>query len=77
MAKEMFEILQKTYRNINQKYIAMNKSQNLKMMKDFNSFWAKFQVLASKLNHNKSMLITELKYKLTLLCFQAMPGGVS
>ena len=47
------------------------------MTKDFNSFWAEFQVLASELNHNKSTLITKLKYKLTLLLSWAMTGGVS
>ena len=47
------------------------------MTKDFNSFWAKFQVLASELDHNKSTLITELKYKLIPLLFWAMADGVS
>ena len=35
------------------------------MTKDFNSFWVKFQVLAYKLDHNESTLISELKFKLT------------
>ena len=46
-------------------------------MKDFNSFWAKFQVLASELDHNEATLISELKYKLTPSLSQAMAGGVS
>ena len=75
--KKMFEVLQKAYGNVNQKHTAMNKFQDLKMTKDFNGFWAKFQVLASELDYNKSMLITELKYKLTLLLSRAMADGVS
>ena len=47
------------------------------MTKDFNSFWAEFQVLASELDHNKATLVNELKYKLTSLLFRAMTGGVS
>ena len=47
------------------------------MTKDFNSFWAEFQVLASELDHNKSILISELKFKLTSLLFRAMAGDVS
>ena len=67
IAKEMFEILQKIYGDVNQAYTAMNKFQNLKMTKDFNSFWVKFQVLTSKLDHNEATFISKLKYKLTLL----------
>ena len=44
MAEEMFEVLQKAYGNVNQKHTAMNKFWDLKMIKDFNSFWVKFQV---------------------------------
>ena len=77
MAEKMFEVLQKAYGDVNQKYTAMNKFQDLKMMKDFNSFWAKFQVLTSELDHNESTLITELKYKLTPSLFWAMADGVS
>ena len=55
----------------------MNKFWNLKITKDFNSFWAKFQVLASKLDHNKATFINELKFKLTPLLSQAMADGVS
>ena len=76
-AKEMFEVLQKAYGNVNQTHTAMNKFQDLKMTKDFNNFWAKFQVLASKLDHNKATLISELKYKLTLSLSWAMADGVS
>ena len=47
------------------------------MMKDFNSFWAKFQILTSKLDHNEVTLISELKYKLTPSLSRAMAGGVS
>ena len=47
------------------------------MTKDFNSFWAEFQVLASELDHNKFTLITELKYKLTSSLSRAMASGVS
>ena len=75
--EEMFEVLQKAYGNVNQAHTAMNKFQDLKMTKDFNSFWAKFQVLASELDHNKATLISELKYKLTPLLSWAMAGGVS
>ena len=77
MAEKMFEVLQKAYRDVNQKHTAMNKFWDLKMMKDFNNFWTEFQVLASELDHNESMFITELKYKLALLLSQAMVSGVS
>ena len=76
MAKEMFKVLQKAYEDVNQKHTAMNKFRDLKMTKNFNSFWAKFQVLMSELDHNESTLITKLKYKLTLLLFQAIAGDV-
>ena len=76
-AKEMFEILQKVYGDVNRAHITMNKFWDLKMTKDFNSFWAKFQVLASELDYNKVILISELKFKLTLLLSRAMAGGVS
>ena len=75
--EEMFEVLQKAYGNINRAHTAMNKFWDLKMMKDFNSFWTKFQVLASELDHNKATFISELKYKLTLLLSRALPSGVS
>ena len=75
--KEMFEVLQKAYSNVNQAHTAMNKFWDLKMMKDFNSFWAELQILASKLDHNKAILISELKFKLIPLLSQAMAGGVS
>ena len=65
--EEMFKVLQKAYGDVNQKHTAMNKFQDLKMTKDFNSFWAKFQVLVSELDHNKAILISELKFKLTPL----------
>ena len=55
----------------------MNKFWDLKITKNFNSFWAEFQVLASELDYNKSTLIIELKYKLTPLLFWAMAGGMS
>ena len=55
----------------------MNKFRDLKMTKDFNNFWAEFQVLASELDHNKAIFINELKFKLTLLLSQAMTGSVS
>ena len=38
MAKKMFEVLQKAYGDINWKHTAINKFQDLKMTKDFNSF---------------------------------------
>ena len=47
------------------------------MTKDFNSFWAEFQVLDSELDHNKATLISELKFKLTPLLSRAIAGGVS
>ena len=75
-AEEMFKVLQKAYRDINWKHTAMNKFQDLKMTKDLNNFWAKFQILASELDHNRSIFITELKYKLILSLFRAMAGGV-
>ena len=37
-AEKMFEVLQKAYRNVNQKHTAMNKFWDLKITKDFNSF---------------------------------------
>ena len=75
--EEMFEVLQKAYGDVNQKHTAMNKFQDLKMTKDFNSFWAEFQVLASELDYNEVTLISELKFKLIPSLFQAMAGGVS
>ena len=42
-AEEMFEVLQKAYGNVNRAHTAMNKFWDLKMTKDFNSFWAKFR----------------------------------
>ena len=77
IAEEMFKVLQKAYGNVNWQHTAMNKFWDLKMTKDFNSFWAKFQVLASELDYNKATLISELKYKLTLSLSQAMAGGIS
>ena len=38
IAEKMFEVLQKAYGNINQAHTVMNKFQDLKMTKDFNSF---------------------------------------
>ena len=55
----------------------MNKFWDLKMTKNFNNFWAEFQVLASELDHNKSILISELEFKLIPLLLRAMAGGVS
>ena len=77
IAEEMFEVLQKVYGDVNQKHIAMNKFQDLKMTKDFNSFWAELQILASELDHNKATFINELKFKLTPSLSRAMVGGVS
>ena len=73
----MFEVLQKVYDNINCQHTAMNKFKDLKMIKDFNSFWMEFQVLASELDHNKSTLISELKYKLTPSFSWAMADSIS
>ena len=47
------------------------------MTKNFNSFWAKFQVLASELDHNKATLISKLKYKLIPLLSRVMTDSVS
>ena len=77
IAEEIFEVLQKAYEDVNQKHTAMNKFWDLKMTKDFNSFWAEFQVLTSELDHNKSTLISELKFKLTPSLSWAMAGSVS
>ena len=73
--EEMFEVLQKAYGDVNQKHTVMNKFRDLKMTKDFNSFWAEFQVLASELDYNKSILITKLKCKLTPLLSRAMASS--
>ena len=77
IAEDMFEVLQKAYGNVNQAHTAMNKFRDLKMIKDFNGFWAEFQVLASELDHNETTFISELKLKLTLSLFWAMTGSVS
>ena len=77
IAEQMFEVLQKTYNNVNWQHTDMNKFRDLQMTKDFNSFWVEFQVLASKLDHNKATFISELKFKLTPLLSQAMADGVS
>ena len=76
-AEEMFKVLQKAYGNVNRAHTAMNKLRDLKMTKDFNGFWAKFQVRASELDHNEAILISKLKYKLTSLLSQTMAGSVS
>ena len=76
-AEKMFKVLQKAYSDVNWQHTAMNKFRDLKMIKDFNSFWAEFQVLASELDYNESTLINELKFKLTPLLSQAMADGVS
>ena len=75
--KEMFEVLQKAYGDVNQAHTTINKFRDLKITKNFNSFWAEFQVLASELDHNEATLISKLKYKLTPLLSWAMVGGVS
>ena len=77
IAEEMFKVLQKAYGNFNWAHTAINKFWDLKITKDFNSFWAEFQVLASELDHNEATLISELKYKLTPLLFWAMADNVS
>ena len=76
-AKEIFEILQKTYDNVNWAHTAINKFWDLKITKNFNSFWTEFQVLVSELDHNESTFICELKLKLIPSLSQAMAGGVS
>ena len=76
-AEEMFEVLQKAYGDVNQAHITMNKFWDLKMTKDLNSFWTKFQILVSELDHNEATLISELKYKLTPLLFRVIADGVS
>lgn len=76
MVKKMFKVLQKAYSDVNQAHTVMNKFWDLKMTKDFNSFWAKFQIMASELDHNKIMLISILKFKLTSSLSQAMAGRV-
>lgn len=40
--EKMFEILQKTYGDVNWAHTVMNKFWELKVTKDFNSFWAEF-----------------------------------
>lgn len=47
------------------------------MTRDFNNFWAEFQILMSELDHSKATLMGKLKYKLTLSLSQAIAGGVS
>ena len=74
--KKMFEVLQKTYDDINWQHIAMNKFRGLKVTKGFDSFWAEFQVLISELDHNKATFISELKFKLTPSLFQIMADGL-
>ena len=41
-AEKMFEVFQKVYGNVNQQHMAINKFRDLKMTKDFNSFWTEF-----------------------------------
>ena len=76
-AEEMFEVLQKAYGNSNCAHMAANKFYDLKMTENFNSFWAKFQVLVSELDHSKAIFIGKLKYKLTLSLFQAITDSIS
>ena len=76
-AEEMFEVLQKVYEDSNRAHTAANKFRDLKITRDFNSFWMEFQVLASELDHSKATLIGEFEYKLILLLFWAMASGVS
>ena len=42
IAEKMFKVLQKAYNDVNWQHTAMNKFRDLKMTKDFNSFWAEF-----------------------------------
>lgn len=51
-AKQMFEVLRKASGDVNKKRTAMNKFRDLRMTKDFSSFWAEFQVLSSQLDHS-------------------------
>lgn len=75
-AEQMFDVLRKAYGDVNKKRTAMNKFRDLRMTKDFSSFWAEFQVLSSQLDHSESTLIDELKFKLTPALSRAMAGGV-
>ena len=42
ITEKMFEVLHKAYGNVNRAHTTMNKFQDLKMTKNFNSFWAEF-----------------------------------
>lgn len=75
--EQMFDVLYKTNGDPNHMHIAMNRSKGLRMMKDFSSFWAKFQVFASELEHDESNLIIKPKHKLTRALFRAKPGGAT
>lgn len=41
-AEKMFKVFQKAYDDVNWQHTAMNKFKDLKMTKDFNSFWVEF-----------------------------------
>lgn len=45
--------------------------------KTFNKFWTKLQVLAGKLNYNKDIIFTKLKYKLTSVLPKTMAASLN
>ena len=76
-AKEMLETLRDAFGDTNRKHTAMNTFRDLRMTKDFNSFWTEFQILSSELDHNESTLVSELRHKLTPSLSRAMAGGIT
>ena len=73
-AEEMLDVLYKAYGDPNRKQTAMTKFRSLIMTKDFNSFWADFQALATVIEYSEATLIQELRTKLTPALSQAMLG---
>ena len=71
-AEEILEVLTRAYGDPNKKQTAMSKFRTLIMTKEFNSFWADFQALASEIEYNEATLIQELSHKITPALSQAM-----
>ena len=63
--EDMFETLQNVYGDTDKKHTAQVKFQDLKMTKDFDSFWAEFMLLANQIKAHESTLIIDLRQKLT------------
>lgn len=63
-AQEMFDHLEAIFGDPNRKLNSRNKYRSLRQGdRDFNTFWAEFQLLSADLDHNEATLIDDLVYK--------------